>query len=191
MNRAAAAKFKSMEEMCDGGRRDGELECSVCSVSLEGAHVVIAHAELGVALCGACNAAVEESGVLEAEDEDEEACLWCGGARGCETVVLCDTCPRAWCVRCVQLASGAPEVDAASLPEPWSCCGCGPSPGLAEHRRLLSAWERRQLEEAQEATGLAAACDPVDGAAQRAIDAVVALEGDADDCLEALDRVAH
>lgn len=72
--------------------------CSVCTADLSSHHCISAHGVLGVALCTPCLCAVEEQCAVEDDDEaDDSLCVWCAGRTGCETLVLCDHCPRAWC----------------------------------------------------------------------------------------------
>lgn len=123
------------------------------------------HPLLGVPVCCACNERTEavEGEVLDAvesqENFDPMACSWCGreGDELAEEysrmvegspyndLLLCDNCPRAFCVRCVVLSLGGNESAVQQARETiasegrWECCHCKSTPFLEKVQEAFKA----------------------------------------------------
>jgi len=127
------------------------------------------HPLLKIMVCSVCEERAEavESDVLDIEDDttnlnppmEMNACSWCGlddqelgdnenyvkdGVPGSD-LLLCDKCPRAFCVRCVMLSLGGDKSswelvrDVLKSDEEWVCCKCKPTDYL---QRLQSAYNK-------------------------------------------------
>ena len=123
------------------------------------------HPLLGVPVCCVCNERTEfvEGEVLDAIESqanfDPTACSWCGregdelaeeSSRMVEgsphnDLLLCDNCPRAFCVRCVVLSLGGNESAVQRARETiaseggWECCHCKSTPFLEKVRESFKA----------------------------------------------------
>lgn len=79
---------------------------------------------LGVPLCITCYD-IYTFETFPVSETNEDFCRWCGAGEG--ELLLCDSCPKSFCSRCVRGNFGEAEfLRIANLPDRWSCFVCSP-----------------------------------------------------------------
>lgn len=156
------------------------LNFAVCSVCVERTTAVESDV-IDIELGDGPNEKENEATNVPTNSEEMNACSWCGLEDGelgdnddCDEIpksdlLMCDKCPRAFCVRCVILSlggdrsawetvrSGALESD-----KEWVCCACHPTPFL---ERLQGVHEKASSASPRSSTDCAVDndCDNGDG----------------------------
>jgi hypothetical protein len=86
----------------------------------------IVHPLLYVPICENCHFRYNE-GEFTVEDGNEIYCRFCGEGEG--QLLLCDTCPKSFCARCVENCCGKSELRRIEkLSDRWHCFVCSPQP---------------------------------------------------------------
>ena len=85
---------------------------------------VVRHPALGLAMCDACRKFYGDGDWNRTEDGDEY-CRMC--AQGGD-ILLCDTCPNAFCKTCITRNLGSKALRDINKSEEWSCFVCNPEP---------------------------------------------------------------
>ncbi len=100
------------------------MSCSACGSALcSFPHV---HPLLQIPICDRCDRRYHR-GEFAIEDGNEVFCRWCGEGEG--GLILCDNCPKAFCVGCIQRNFGDVEVNRIqNLQNGWNCLICSPQP---------------------------------------------------------------
>lgn len=81
---------------------------------------------LGVPLCVTCYD-IYMAGKFPIDDANEIFCRWCG--EGKDELILCDSCPKSFCSRCISRNFGPAELRRIrDLDNGWSCFVCSPKP---------------------------------------------------------------
>lgn len=101
---------------------DGGRYCSACRTTKGNFY---SHPIFQIPICEECDENYHE-GEFVVEDGNEIFCRWCGqGEEG--NLLLCDTCPKSFCVRCVRTNFGVGEVERIrNLSDRWCCFICSP-----------------------------------------------------------------
>jgi hypothetical protein len=95
-----------------------------CSACRHTAKKIYLNPLLGVPICENCYAGYN-SGEFTIDGSNETYCRWCGQGEG--VLLLCDTCPKAFCTRCITNNFGLAEVERIKgLEDRWSCLICSP-----------------------------------------------------------------
>jgi hypothetical protein len=95
---------------------------------------------LGVPLCITCyDIYMNDEYPLDEDGKNEIFCRWCGEGEG--EIMLCDSCPKSFCSRCIRLNFGEAEVQRiTNLPDRWSCFVC--SPQLLRDLFIKKGWNK-------------------------------------------------
>lgn len=97
-----------------------------CSACLQITHYNYNNPLLGVPLCITCYDiySYDDYSIV---DNNEQYCRWCGQGEG--ELLLCDTCPKGFCSRCIRNNFGETELERIkNLTSRWSCFVCSPQP---------------------------------------------------------------
>ena len=116
---------------------------------------VMEHPLLSVPICETCNWQYN-SGEFEIEEDNEIYCRFCGEGEG--NLILCDSCPKSFCVRCIGNCFGQAELRRIlSLSDRWNCLICSPQPLI--DLCIQNGWKYRALpDEKAAAEGTKRAC---------------------------------
>lgn len=86
----------------------------------------IIHPLLYVPICEKCHKEYN-SGEFTIEDGNEIFCRFCGEGEG--ELILCDSCPKSFCSRCIETTCGNSELRRIQkLSDRWHCFICSPQP---------------------------------------------------------------
>lgn len=109
------------------------VDCSACDKTQTKCR---AHPLLNVPVCSDCWNAYH-SGEFVIEDENELYCRWCGeGGK----LVLCESCPKSFCVECIKRNFGeAEKCRVLQLEDRWSCFLCVPH--VVEDLCIKNGWD--------------------------------------------------
>lgn len=109
------------------------IDCSACDNKLTKCR---AHPLLNVPMCSGCWDSYH-LGEFIIEDENEKYCRWCGeGGR----LVLCESCPKSFCIECIQRNFGeAEKCRILQLEDRWSCFLCVPH--VVEDLSIKNGWD--------------------------------------------------
>jgi hypothetical protein len=98
-------------------------KCTACHAVLT---KEIIHPLLYVPICTNCDFQYQ-SGEFTIENGNEIFCRFCG--EGEDSLLLCDSCPKSFCCRCIGNALGMNELRRIqSLSDRWHCLVCSPQP---------------------------------------------------------------
>lgn len=96
---------------------------SICSACRSRGKTV-SHPLLEVPICQDCNFHYH-NGEFTILDGNEIYCRWCGQGEG--YLIMCDTCPKSFCVRCISNNFGTAELERIkNLSDRWCCFICYP-----------------------------------------------------------------
>jgi len=123
---------------------DSGLKCTTCfkavSMALNTAGGMWRHAILGVGVCKKCRDFYKDG---EGWDKDDEGldifCRWCG--QGGE-ILLCDSCPKAFCRTCIQRNLGRQKLAEITSSEEWKCLCCDPKQLYEKQALFWAVWQR-------------------------------------------------
>ena len=98
-----------------------QVNCSACrQITQEN----LTNPLLGAPVCSTCHYNYN-SGDFTIEGKNEIYCRWCGEGEG--EIILCDSCPKSFCSRCIRNIFGEAEVQRIiNLPDRWNCFMCSP-----------------------------------------------------------------
>lgn len=119
----------------------GAKRCTACHkpVSKE-----IVHSLLYVPICEDCHFHYN-NGEFTIEDGNEIYCRLCG--EGEEQLILCDTCPKSFCARCIESTVGKSELRRIQgLSDRWHCFVCSPQP--IQDLCIKNGWKYHQQAQA-------------------------------------------
>ena len=120
--------------------QNGTVRCTGCEADSDADYL---HPKLKVPICGACNKAYAE-GVefdeytkrMNMSSDSNNRCLWCSDMDSGLRLFLCDTCPHAFCFKCVNRNFGPRECSRLENDSSmWSCYYCIPIPAMIELQR--------------------------------------------------------
>lgn len=100
-------------------------KCSACKRFLQ---KCFSHPLLSIPICQVCHTNYNSGEfTLDPDGQNEIFCRWCG--EGEDELLLCDTCPKSFCARCLRNNFGSQEVQRIrNIPQRWSCIVCSPQP---------------------------------------------------------------
>lgn len=73
-----------------------------------------------------CYEAYSDIEFITGVDGNHDNCWWCGKPAHDTTLLCCDTCPHAFCQRCIQLNVGLVGLQRIIQAKTWSCYSCKP-----------------------------------------------------------------
>lgn len=112
-------KKRKPEEQSSAGRQ--QRFCSACG---QATAYNYSNPLLGVPLCITCYD-IYSTDDYPINESNEIYCRWCGQGEG--NLLLCDSCPKSFCSRCIQRNFGHAELERIiNLPDRWSCFICSP-----------------------------------------------------------------
>jgi len=120
----ALALQDSMVDTVTDTDLDGLVACTTCSRPFLDHRPPARHIELGVLLCQRCLDGIASVTLKADADGWHETCTWChlGGE-----LICCDTCPRTFCMRCVEANLGQIEAETVAILDKWRCYICRPN----------------------------------------------------------------
>ena len=96
------------------------MRCTACEKGNDAEHV---HPYLHVYVCGACYLELEKPFIMSDDGKNQSRCIWCGEGDG-SFLMMCDTCPYAFCYTCVLRNFGKGQARHAKEAKEWSCYAC-------------------------------------------------------------------
>lgn len=105
--------------------RAKKIRCSAC---LQWTSIYHSHELLSVPVCEECNQRYYLGNFsIDEMSGNEIYCRWCGQGEG--GLILCDSCPKSFCERCIQNNFGLEEAERLkSSQKLWHCFLCYPEP---------------------------------------------------------------
>jgi hypothetical protein len=102
-----------------------DIGCTACGKVLFSRPERALHPLLGVTICTECHDTYNSGSFVLAEDGNEMFCRWCGDGG---EVLMCDTCPRSFCHKCIKRNLGRSRLNelCAHTAGLWACFVCGP-----------------------------------------------------------------
>lgn len=94
--------------------------CTACDANLQAEYL---HEILKVPLCGSCQSNFKHANFTF----DVQYCVWCGQGDESIKLFLCDSCPYAFCTKCIARNFGKLEEKRVFNANPWSCLVCLPT----------------------------------------------------------------
>jgi len=101
-------------------------KCTACAAPFSPDNKRKQHPTLQVPICGDCTFHINE-GEFTILEGNEIYCRMCGQGEG--DLLLCDTCPKSFCERCITNSAGISELrHIQSIAGRWSCFLCASQP---------------------------------------------------------------
>ena len=118
---------------------DSTIVCTACfrQVNHKHAGAVLRHSELGVPVCKQCFKFYHAGEWTKGEDGFYDFCRWC--ANGGD-LLMCDSCPNAFCKKCIKRNLGRSKVSEIEELEKWDCLACEPAQIRQQRSLYYSIW---------------------------------------------------
>merc|ERR1712130_704470 len=129
------------------------IVCTACfkQVNYKQEGAVMRHADLAVPICKKCHKFYFKGEWTKDEEGFYEHCRWC--ANGGE-LMCCDSCPNAFCKKCIKRNLGRSKVSEIDDAAEWRCLACEPGQVAKLRALYYSIWtynvKMAQTEEAKE-----------------------------------------
>lgn len=115
------------------------INCTACyqQVTHKQEGSVLRHPDLAVPVCKKCRKYYCSGKWSKDSEGNFEHCRWCGGGGG---LLGCDSCPEAFCTKCIKRNLGRSMMAEIEKSDKWKCLRCDPVPIYKQRALYYSIW---------------------------------------------------